>query len=141
MNVHTSTEAETVARILGEAARRHFGAPATIEALSRQSGGASRQTWSFDAVVGGVRHALILRRDPPGHVIESSRRQEFDLLRAATAAGVPVPRVRWCGDDHSPLGSFFVMDFVEGETIGRKILRDADYATARERISANISER
>jgi aminoglycoside phosphotransferase (APT) family kinase protein len=74
----------------------------------------------------------VLRRDPPGHVIESSRRLEFDLLRAAESAGVPVPRVRWCGDDDPVLGaSFFVMDFVDGETIGRKILRDGAYAQAR----------
>jgi aminoglycoside phosphotransferase (APT) family kinase protein len=74
----------------------------------------------------------VLRRDPPGHVIESSRRQEFELLRAATAAGVPVPRVRWCEDDPVVLGSpFFIMDFVEGETIGRKLLRDAEFAAAR----------
>jgi len=75
---------------------------------------------------------LVLRRDPPGQVLESSRRQEFELLRAAAAAGVPVPRVRWCGGDDPVLGAaFFVMDFVEGETIGRKILRDAALASGR----------
>ena len=36
-----------------------------IERLKRESGGASRQTWRFDAVVDGKRHGLILRRDPP----------------------------------------------------------------------------
>jgi len=82
-----------------------------------------------------------LRRDPPGHVIESSRRQEFELLRAATAAGVPVPRVLWCGGDDAVLGaSFFIMDFVEGETIGRKILRDAELARARERLPEQLAE-
>ncbi len=82
-----------------------------------------------------------MRRDPPGHVIESSRRQEFELLRAATAAGVPVPRVLWCGGDDAVLGaSFFIMDFVEGETIGRKILRDAELARARERLPEQLAE-
>jgi aminoglycoside phosphotransferase (APT) family kinase protein len=73
----------------------------------------------------------VLRRDPPGHVIESSRAGEFTLLEAAAAAGVPVPRVRWCADDIDGLGSAFVMDFVAGETIARKLLRDAEYAAAR----------
>ena len=84
---------------------------------------------------------LVLRRDPPGHVIESSRKLEFDLLRAAEAAGVPVPRVRWCGGDDPVLGaSFFVMDFVEGETIGRKILRDAELATARSVLPEQLAD-
>jgi aminoglycoside phosphotransferase (APT) family kinase protein len=83
----------------------------------------------------------VLRRDPPGHVIESSRKQEFDLLEAAATAGVPVPRVLWCGGDDPVLGaSFFVMEFVEGETIGRKILRDADLAHAREVLPEHLAE-
>jgi aminoglycoside phosphotransferase (APT) family kinase protein len=82
----------------------------------------------------------VLRRDPPGHVIESSRRLEFDLLRVAESAGVPVPRVRWCGEDDPVLGSsFFVMDFVEGETIGRKILRDDAFATARDVLPEELA--
>ena len=83
----------------------------------------------------------MLRRDPPGHVIESSRKLEFDLLRAAEAAGVPVPRVRWCGGDDPVLGaSFFIMDFVEGETIGRKILRDPELAGARAVLPDHLAQ-
>jgi aminoglycoside phosphotransferase (APT) family kinase protein len=82
----------------------------------------------------------VLRRDPPGHVIESSRRQEFELLRAAAAAGVPVPAVRWCGEADPVLGpSFFVMEFVEGETIGRKVLRDAALAGARAALPEQLA--
>jgi aminoglycoside phosphotransferase (APT) family kinase protein len=74
-------------------------------------------------------------------VIESSRRQEFELLRAAEAAGVPVPRVRWCGEDDPVVGaSFFVMDFVDGETIGRKILRDAELAHARAVLPEQLAD-
>ena len=74
-------------------------------------------------------------------MIESSRKLEFDLLRAAEVAGVPVPRVRWCGGDDPVLGaSFFVMDFVEGETIGRKILRDAALAHARTVLPEQLAD-
>src|SRR5471032_968939 len=66
MTVHLQTETERVRAALAVAAGRHFRGPsAVIEDLARQSGGASRQTWSFDAVVNGRREALILRRDPP----------------------------------------------------------------------------
>ena len=54
---------------------------------------------------------------------------------------MPVPRVRWCGGDDPVLGaSFFVMDFVEGETIGRKILRDAELATARSVLPEHLAD-
>lgn len=113
----------------------------TVDGLRRLPGGASREIWLFTvAREGEAPERLVLRRDPPGHVIESSRRLEFDLLRAAEAAGVPVPRVRWCGEDDPVLGaSFFVMDFVEGETIGRKILRDVEYARARDVLPEQLA--
>src|SRR5213079_2104389 len=89
--------------------------------------------WAFDArLPDGRVERLVLRRDPPGHHVQSSRRDEFALLRAAAAAGLPVPRVRWCEEDAAVLGApFFVMEFVEGETLARRLLRDAEYAAAR----------
>src|SRR5258708_37191213 len=111
-----STEAENVASVMPTAAGRHFGGPATIEHLVRESGGASRQTWSFDAVVNGERHGLILRRDPPtlglavgGPAAANSaggsppsepspsldRATEFRGLRAACRPGVLGPRARF----------------------------------------------
>ena len=81
----------------------------------------------------------MLRRDPPGHVIESSRRGEFTLLEAAASAGVPVPRVRWCANPEEDLGSAFVMDFVAGETIVRKLLRDAEWSTARGALPTQLA--
>lgn len=53
MGFERSSEADQVAAALAIAAGRHFAGPAFIEGLSRESGGASRQTWSFDALVDG----------------------------------------------------------------------------------------
>ncbi len=147
MSVHTSTETETVARVLREATRRHFGAPATIEALSRQSGGASRQTWSFDAVVNGERHALILRRDPPAQgktererAIAVDRATEFRVLRAAHAAGVLAPEPLFELTPQDGLGEAYVMRRVGGIAIARKLLRDPPYEAARGRIAGQLGE-
>ncbi len=109
-----------------------------VEALRRLPGGASRESWAFELRGTG---RLVLRRDPPGHTIQSSRRDEFELLRAAAAAGIPVPRVRWCEDDPAVLDApFFVMDFVEGETLARRLLRDAEYAPARAALPAQLAD-
>jgi aminoglycoside phosphotransferase (APT) family kinase protein len=122
---------------LGTTCTRHLGETVTIEALRRLTGGASRETWSFDArTADGTHHALVLRRDPGSNVGSADRSTEFRLLQAAGAAGVPVPTVRFMLDEADDLGDGFVMDRIEGETIPRRILRDEEYATARLGLTA-----
>lgn len=120
--------------------RARLGADATIEGLKRLPGGASREIWQFTVVRPGVApEPLVLRRDPPGHVIESSRETEVTLLQDAARAGVPVPEVRWCEDPATFGSSGFVMQFVAGETIARRLLRDAEYATARDVLPEQLA--
>lgn len=141
------SETENVARVLADATSRHFGAPATIERLSRQSGGASRQTWSFDALVDGERHALILRRDPPTQgktdrerAVAIDRATEFRVLQAAHAAGVrsPEPLLELTAQD--ALGEAYVMRRIGGIAIARKLLRDPPYEAARGKIASQLGE-
>ena len=135
---------------LARAARRHFGRPAAIEGLRRESGGASRQTWSFDAVVDGARHELVLRRDPPPIAAVAAkpdrddrsavidRVTEFGVLKAAFEAGVTAPQPLFALDPGDGLGEGFVMRRVGGTAIARKLLRDDRYAPARGRITAQL---
>ncbi len=120
---------------------------ADIDGLRRLSGGASRETWSFDArYADGSSRELILRRDPPGVPLPVGRvggmPLEAILFETASRAGVPVPTIRASGDaDHDVLESgFLVMDRVEGETIARKILRDEPYAHARSVLVSQLGE-
>jgi len=108
--------------------------------LRRLSGGASRETWAFDA--GG--RPLILQRARQGGVTGSAMATEVELLRAARAAGVPVPavvlfggEVDGDGPDAGPLGrSWMVVERIDGETIPRRILRDEEFASARTLLAA-----
>ncbi len=147
MTVHTPSETENVARVLSEATSRHFGAPATIERLSRQSGGASRQTWSFDALVDGQRHPLILRRDPPTQgktdrerAVAIDRATEFRVLQAAHAAGVKSPEPLFELRAQDALGEAYVMRRIGGIAIARKLLRDPPFEAARGRIAGQLGE-
>jgi aminoglycoside phosphotransferase (APT) family kinase protein len=147
MTVHMPSETENVARVLAAATGRHFGAPAVIERLSRQSGGASRQTWSFDALIRGERHALILRRDPPTRgktdrerAVAIDRATEFRVLQAAHAAGVKSPEPLFELTEEDALGEAYVMRRIGGIAIARKLLRDAPYETARGRIASQLGE-
>jgi aminoglycoside phosphotransferase (APT) family kinase protein len=152
MTVHTAAEGDLVAAGLARAAGRHFRAEAAITGLARESGGASRQTWSFDARVAGRTEALILRRDPPG-IAEGQRAKgerekqasldratEYRVLRAAFRAGVRAPEVLFELLPEDGLGEAYVMRRIAGTAIARKLLRDPPYAEARRKIAAQLGE-
>jgi aminoglycoside phosphotransferase (APT) family kinase protein len=108
--------------------------PIEVHGLRRLTGGASRETWSFDAVLAdGVRHELVLRRDPPSRPGPSGAMQrEAQVIRVAGAAGVPVPEVLADSSDPSVWGAAgLVMRRVGGEALGKRILRSEDLADAR----------
>jgi aminoglycoside phosphotransferase (APT) family kinase protein len=131
--VSTPPDPELLAAALG----RVLGPGVRVEGLTRVSGGASRETWLFDALgADGARHGLVLRRDPGAHAGQSDRATEYALLAATAAAGVAVPRPVMLLEPGDRLGSGFVMERIEGETIPRRILRDAEYEDARPRMAA-----
>jgi aminoglycoside phosphotransferase (APT) family kinase protein len=111
------------------------------------AGGASRQTWSFEAGVerpDGSRETLplVLRMDPRRGPSFMPRETEYRLLRAAFDEGVPVPEVIAMGDP-SPEGlgaPGLVMRRIEGETIARRLLRDDQYAGARKAMTAQLGQ-
>ena len=112
-----------------------------VEHLRRLSGGASRETWTFDLVEDtGASYPLVLRRDPGANMGHSERATEYAVLQAAAIGGVPVPRVRVLLTPDDDLGTGFVMDRVDGETIARKILRDEEFAIARPRLAAQLGD-
>ena len=115
--------------------------PVRIDGLNRLSGGASRETWSFDAIgADGSRTALVLRRDPPGRPGErGAMLREAAAITAAAAAGLAVPEVLLVSDDPDAFGTAgMVMRRVAGETIARRILRDDAYAGARGVLAAEL---
>lgn len=147
MTVHTESESDFVGTRLAAASSRFFHAPASIAGLRRESGGASRQTWSFDVDTGERRHELILRRDPPtvggrerASATSLDRSTEFGVLRAAYSAGVRAPEALFELTEKDGLGEAFVMRRVGGTAIARKLLRDAPYAEARNKIARQLGE-
>jgi aminoglycoside phosphotransferase (APT) family kinase protein len=113
--------------------RRWLGGPVTIEEFTRLSGGASKETWSFDAIgAEGTRTGLILRRDPPGRPGEPGVvDREAAAISIAHDAGLPVPEMLFSFTEAAFGGAGMIMRRVEGETIARRILRDDEYAAAR----------
>ena len=93
-----------------------------VVSLRQLAGGASKEAWAVDLADG---RALLVRRASVGviHRDTLTLEQEFHVLEAAVAAGVRAPRpVLYLGDvgGHEA----FAMERVEGETIGRRLVRD-----------------
>src|SRR5262245_41882057 len=122
-------------------------AAAKVVAARPLAGGASRDTWAVDVeITAGPeagRHALVLRRDLGGEIDDQalSREQEFAVLAAAHAGGVTVPRPRWACADPAVLGApFFLMDRLDGESVGRRVVREPGLAAARQALPAQMGE-
>ena len=94
-----------------------------VRDLDRIFGGASRETYRFwlDYRRGeeSFSRPLILRRDPPGSLIETDRTIEFGTYRAFFGTAVPVPEPLWLEEDASWLDyPFFVMEQLLGMEAG-----------------------
>ena len=73
--------------VLASAMGRELGGGLRVEGLQRVSGGASRETWLFDAIApDGAVHALVLRRDPGAYAGQTDRTTEYALLSATANA-------------------------------------------------------
>src|SRR5213592_3827007 len=100
-------------------------------------GGASKEAWSVDA--DGER--LLVRRAAGGviHRHTLSLADEFAVLEAAYAAAVRVPRPYGYVPDLAGREAF-VMERLEGETIGRRIVQREELAVAREALPVQLAE-
>lgn len=114
----------SLAEPLAACLARHWGEPVQIADLARIPGGASRETWRFDAVTASGVKPLILRRDPGTSLIETERRTEFAVL-AAVQGQLPAPRPLLIEPDGAELGApFFVMERIEGGSAASPFARD-----------------
>jgi aminoglycoside phosphotransferase (APT) family kinase protein len=129
-------------RFAGYAAKKLPGARGVrVSGLDRIPGGASRETYRlvlhYDQ--GGVPHArrLILRRDPPGSLIDTERRLEFAAYAAFFGSAVPVPEAIWLEEDPAHLDyAFCVMQEVTGFEASPTALLAPPYAQHREKLGA-----
>ncbi len=113
--------------------------------LLRIPGGASRETWMFDAawMENGqpCSGAFVLRKDPPASLVESERALEYAFYDAFRGTAVPVPKMRWLESDPAHLGSaFFIMDRIVGCDSNTHRIFEADYDGSRDAIARQFYE-
>jgi aminoglycoside phosphotransferase (APT) family kinase protein len=111
--------------------------------LRRLTAGATQEVWRFELVEGETVTPLILRRAPGGTRVSETAvglETEAALVVAAAAAGVPAPPVRHVLEPEDGLGHGFIMGFVEGETLGGRIVRSEELAGARTFLARQCGE-
>lgn len=112
-----------------------------ITDLKQLTGGASRQMWLVSTNLSGDWNRFVVRMDHPSDPAPEANAREARVLAAAHAAGVSSPAVLDHSVDPDILGTpYLILTFVEGETIAPRILKDERYATARDRLSAQLGE-
>jgi aminoglycoside phosphotransferase (APT) family kinase protein len=104
---------------------------AEVREVKQLTGGASRETWSFDALIAGAWRPLVLRRNRAGRAPLTREALAFE---AAARVGVPEPEIV------ARAAEFLIMERVEGEAIARRILRDDRFAPVRPRLSEQCGE-
>ena len=134
------------AQRLATAVARHIGTPGTIYDLQRLTGGAIKTTWSFAADIGSARQRLIVQlsngivSEAPDSSAEgpnwASTEKDARVMMAAVKAGVPAPRVRAILDETDGLGPGYITEWVAGETLGSRIVREERFAPARALMAA-----
>ena len=106
----------------------------------RLSGGASQETYRLVIRSDTGDRPVAMRRAPGGMSSERAPghpglRTEALLMRSARAAGVPEPEVYGVLEPADGLGDGFVMEWLEGEALGARIVRSERYAALRPRLA------
>ena len=107
------------------------GIEGKISNLEPLTGGASKEIWKFEVSDAKQSAKMILRR---GSGIEGplaiKTADEARIQKEVIKVGAPVPIILAVSKKEEELGDAYIMHFVEGESIARKILRDKEYKKA-----------
>ncbi len=111
-----------------------------LVSADRLSGGAAQETYKLVVEVDGHEKPLAFRRANGGEFVSptSSRpglAAEARLMECAKAAGVPEPAVYYVLERDDDLGDGFLMEWLEGEALGARIVRSDLYADIRPELA------
>lgn len=135
-----------LARKIESALAERTGGPVAVRDLAALPGGACQDNYRVDvnlaagSLAGDRRFVLRsdARRSLPGSI---GRRDEFAVVTAAVGAGVRTPQARWLTPDLVRPGAFaYFLDWLDGESVGRRVVRNPELAAAREALPADLAE-
>ena len=134
--------------LLQSALSEALAKPVVVTDLQRLTAGATKQTWRIAANVGAAPQAYILQTVAPTRLHANngtpkrtlSPEQDAKITQLAHTHGVPVPGLVLKLEPAHGLGLGQITAFVAGETLAPKILRDARFETARQRLTGHCAQ-
>ncbi|MDD9964294.1 MAG: phosphotransferase [Gammaproteobacteria bacterium] len=111
-------------------------------AVERLSGGASQETYRIRAKAGAGERLLAMRRAPGGLPpqpeatgVHPGLAVEARLMQAARSVGVPEPEVFHVLEEADGLGEGFLMEWLDGEALGARIVRSPAFEAVRPKLA------
>lgn len=130
-----------LAEDLGDRLSGLLGSRVEVTSTKLLPGGASKEAWAVDVTTEDGALALLVRRAMGGAVFDDtlSLDHEHRVLQAAYSAGVSVPRPYGYLEDLGGRDAL-VMARIQGESIGRRIVRTPELAGARAALPRQMAE-
>ena len=121
--------------------RRVRGDDVRLEAMAPLAGGACQDLHRVELTSARGPERLVLRSDARLPLPASlGRRDEFGVVEAARGAGVPTPAVHHLTEGLVRPGAWaYFMDWVDGEAIGRRVVKAPELAAAREGLPEQLA--
>ena len=114
-----------------------------IITLNRLSGGASQETYRLEVKTDQGVQIYAIRRAPEAQIGDSGGVGldiEARLFASAKRAGVPGPDIIYLFGPEDELGEGFLMEWIEGETLGSRVVRDERFADIRPKLAYQCGE-
>ena len=108
-----------------------------LESTKRLTSGASRITFEISTICKGKPKKLALRINPADLNEDGLMSQritpsvEAKVMKLARSAGIPTPKIIYIFDEEDNLGEGYLMDWMEGESVGSKIARGEEFKEIR----------
>lgn len=119
---------------------REFSSFQSLVSCRKLTAGASQETYKITADMGSQQRTLALRRAVPTLQSHSELgaiglEVEAELFKLAAAGGIPEPEIVYVLRDTDDLGAGFLMEWLEGETLGHRIVRHEAFEQLRPRLA------
>jgi aminoglycoside phosphotransferase (APT) family kinase protein len=125
---------------------KHLGQGVKVENALLLTGGASQETWRIDVEHKGSLTPYCLRRAKDSESEQAldlggvGLMVEAELIQAARSVGVKAPQIVALINEEDDLGIGFLMQWLEGETLGHKIARAQEFASIRPELARQCGE-
>jgi aminoglycoside phosphotransferase (APT) family kinase protein len=116
-----------------------------LSSCQKLTAGASQETYRIRIETERGQEQVALRRSVPTLLADSSLgvigpAVEAKLFQLAAAADIPEPEVLYVLQDTDNLGQGFLMQWLDGETLGHHIVRHSDFAALRPKLAYQCGE-